>query len=162
MRTASLLVLLLTASLLCAQEAPSAPPPPPQAATEPAPPAPPPEAAPPPPAAQPAPQLGHPLDPADVATLTAPSSTSVPAYARSYGYYHQPYIGGYPAEIPLFGGSRFSRGNWTMPMFSPFGFGHGRNFFVFRHPGFGPPFFTPGGPGFVGFRPHRGGGGRHR
>ncbi|HXZ26906.1 MAG TPA: hypothetical protein VEG08_02785 [Terriglobales bacterium] len=152
MRLASLLVLLLMATLLCAQETPSALPP--QAAVEPAPP--PPEAAPAAPAAQPAPVLGHPLDPADVATLTAPSSTSVPAYARTSSSYYPPYLGGYPAEVPLFGGSQLSASTWRTPMFSPLGFGR-RNFFVFGHPGFGPPFFSPGGPGFVGFRPHHGG-----
>ncbi len=158
MRLASLLVFLVMASLLCAQEAPSAPPPPPHAAVEPAPPAPPPEAAPPPPA-QAAPVLGHPLDPADVATLTGRYGGSA-TYTPGYRYYYPPYANGYPMAVPLFGGSEFSTSPWSTPMFSPFGFGR-RNFFFFGHPGFGPPFFFPGGPGFVGFRPKHHGGGHH-
>jgi hypothetical protein len=157
MRTASLLLLLLMASLLWAQETPSAPPPPPAAAAEPAPPAPPAEAV--APAAQPAPQLGHPLDPADVATLTGRATTSTPAYTRGYGSYYPPYAGGYPADLPLFGGSQFSGGNWGMPMFSPIGFGRG-NLFVFRGAGLAPPLFGWNSP-FVGFRPHHGGGHHH-
>lgn len=159
MRTASLLVLLLMASLLCAQEAPSAPAPPPQAAAEPAPPAPLPEAAAPPPAPQAAPVPGHPLDPADVTTLTGRYGGSA-SYVPGYRYYYPPDAGGYPMVVPLFGGSEFSTSPWSTPMLSPFGFGR-RNFFLFGHAGFGPPFFSPGGPGFVGFRPHHGGGHHH-
>lgn len=154
MRIASLFVLLLMASLLCAQEAPSTPPPPPAAAAEPAPPVPSPEAAP-APSAQPAPVLGHPLDPADVATLTGRSSGTAP-YAPTYGYYYPPYAGGYPMAAPLFGGSQFSGGPWATPMFSPFAFGRG-NLFVFRN-GFAPPLF---GNAFVGFRPRHHGSGHH-
>lgn len=48
-----------------------------------------------------APQPGHPLDPADVETLTRPPDTSVSAAQRA-GSPVQPYFY-YPIEVPLFG-----------------------------------------------------------
>lgn len=60
-----------------------------------------------------APQLGHPLDPADVATLTGRAQTSVPAaYRVPYAPYAAPPVYfNYSSRVPLFG----------TPMFSPLG-----------------------------------------
>lgn len=79
----------------------------------------------------PAPKLGHPLDPADVAILTGKTRAAAPAayslYAMPYGYYT------YPINAPLFGQPLFAPvSTATQPPFVPLAFGRvsGRPFVV--------------------------------
>lgn len=121
MRKAFLVVLALAVpGLLLAQEAPPAQP-------------------------APAPKLGHPLDPADVAILTGKTRAAAPAayslYVMPYGYYT------YPVNAPLFGQPLFAPvSTATQPPFVPLAFGRvsGRPFVVIRNTStapISPPFF---------------------
>lgn len=91
-----------------------------------------------------APQPGHPLDPADVATLTGRGQTSIPAvYRVPYGAPAPAYFN-YSQPAPLFGNRRISA--WGSAWVSPLGT---QPFFFFPH--FGNfrahPVFVIGGTG---------------
>ncbi len=114
--------------------------------------------------ATPAPQLGHPLDPADVDVLTGKNKAqTTPAY-RVDPYAYAAYSG-YPANVAPWGPSRLAR----IPSSSLFlaGRAGNRSFFVIGNTGgFVPPlflfglgrgigtgfFFAPVRPGFFFFR----------
>lgn len=87
-----------------------------------------------------APKPGHPLDPADVATLSGKSSTA----ALPYQVYGTPYVY-YSGSESLFGQQAFAPVSTTVgPGVSPLAFGliGRRPVAIFRAPGTGlPPFF---------------------
>ncbi len=90
------------------------------------------------PQAAPAPQLGHPLDPADVDILTGKNKVpSIPAY-RVDPYAYAAYSG-YPVNVAPWSASRFTR--TTSPFFLA-GRAGNRSFFVIGNTGgFVPPLF---------------------
>jgi hypothetical protein len=95
--------------------------------------------------ATPAPQLGHPLDPADVDVLTgrtkAPASTSCRLDPLSYAYGS---YGGYSTNVAPVRGPRFAGFGPSRTPFVPSLFGRTRSgsfFFLGNSPLFAPPFF---------------------
>jgi len=95
--------------------------------------------------AMPAPQLGHPLDPADVDVLTgktkAAASTGYPLDPLSYECGSK---GGYPANVAPWRTPRFAGFGPASTRFGPLLFGRMRSgsfFFIGNSPFFSPPFF---------------------
>jgi hypothetical protein len=92
-------------------------------------------------------QLGHPLDPADVAVLTGKGQTTLPAAARSpyaAAYGVVPYYYPYNMNVPIFGKTGVQSWNHLgQPFFFPtFGRFNPHLFFGFES-------FRHGGPGVV-------------
>ena len=95
--------------------------------------------------ATPAPQLGHPLDPADVDVLTgrakAPTSTGYRLDPLSYAYGS---YAGYPTNVAPLRAPRFAGFGPARTPFVPLLFGRTRSgsfFFLGNSPFFAPPFF---------------------